>query len=56
MKEKALILIGLYSKKWLSEKMGINHITLEKRLKTNDWKISEISILEEIFNHEKQSL
>jgi hypothetical protein len=36
--------------------MGINHITLEKRLKTNDWKISEISILENIFSQEKNNL
>jgi hypothetical protein len=56
MKEKALILIGLHSKKWLAEKMGINSITLEKRLKTNYWKLSEMSILEDIFNQEKINL
>jgi hypothetical protein len=53
MKEKALILIGLHSKKWLCEKMGINILTLEKRLKTGYWKISEIAILENIFENEK---
>jgi len=56
MKEKALILIGLHSKKWLAENMGINHITLEKRLKTNYWKLSEIAILEDIFSKEQINL
>jgi hypothetical protein len=56
MKEKALILIGLHSKKWLAEQMGINHITLEKRLSTNYWKISEVSRLEEIYDKEKINL
>jgi hypothetical protein len=53
MKEKALILIGLHSKKWLCEKMGINILTLEKRLKTGYWKISEIAILENIYEDQK---
>jgi hypothetical protein len=53
MKEKALILIGLHSKKWLCEQMGINILTLEKRLSTGYWKISEIAILEKIYENEK---
>jgi hypothetical protein len=56
MKEKALILIGMYSKKWLCEQMEINHITLEKRLVKNNWKKSEISLLEQVFNKEKINL
>lgn len=56
MKEKALILIGLYSKKWLSEKLGINNLTLEKRLRTDYWKVSEISRLNEVFESEKVNL
>jgi hypothetical protein len=53
MKEKALILIGLNSKKWLAEKMGINILTLEKRLKKGYFKISEQAILENIFEDQK---
>ena len=56
MKEKAFTLIGLHSKKWLSEKLGINSLTLEKRLKTDYWKISEISRLNEVFEQEKINL
>ena len=56
MKEKALILIGMHSKKWLCEQMGINVLTLEKRLSTSDWKISEVSRLKEIFEKEKTNL
>lgn len=56
MKEKALILIGLHSKKWLCEKMGINHLTLEKRLKKNNWKTSEEFALESIYQSQKNNL
>lgn len=56
MKEKALILIGLHSKKWLCEKMGINPITLERRLNKNDWKVSEEFALENIFDSQKHNL
>jgi len=49
MKEKALVLIGLYSRKWLSLKMGINPITLDKRLNSDSWKLSEISRLNELY-------
>lgn len=52
MKEKALLLIGLHSKKWLCEKMGINHLTLEKRLKNDNWKTSEVIALESIYQDE----
>ena len=56
MKKKALILIGLHSKKWLCEKMGINHLTLEKRLKKDNWKVSEEIALQSIFEDEKVNL
>lgn len=56
MKEKALILIGLHSKKWLCEKMGINHLTLEKRLQKNNWKVSEEIALKTIFESEKTGI
>jgi hypothetical protein len=56
MKEKALVLIGLHSRKWLSEKMGINPITIDKRIKCGDWKISEISRLNELYESEKINL
>jgi hypothetical protein len=53
MKIKALVLIGLHSRKWLSKKMGINPITLDKRLIFGDWKLSEISILNELYETHK---
>lgn len=56
MKEKALILIGLHSKKWLADNLGINHITLERRLNKNDWKVSEEMALLQIFDQEKHRI
>jgi hypothetical protein len=56
MKEKVLILIGMHSKKWLCEKVGINHITLERRLNKNDWKVSEEMAIEQIFESQKHNL
>lgn len=56
MKQKALVLIGLHSRKWLSEKMGLNPITIDRRLKHGDWKISEISRLNELYESEKINL
>lgn len=56
MKEKALILIGLHSKKWLCEKLGINPITLDRRLNKNDWKVSEEMALDQIFDSQKDYL
>ena len=56
MKEKALILIGLHSKKWLCEKMGINHLTLEKRLLKNNWKASEEIALNSIYESQISDL
>lgn len=53
MKEKALILIGLHSKKWLAENIGLNVLTLEKRLNTNYWKVSEEIALEKLFSDNK---
>lgn len=56
MKEKVLILIGMHSKKWLCEKVGINHITLERRLNKNDWKVSEEMAIKQIFESQKHNL
>lgn len=56
MKEKALVLIGLHSKKWLSKKVGINPLTLEKRLLENNWKSSEIMAIDFLYDSEKINL
>jgi len=56
MKEKALVLIGLHSRKWLSYEMGINPITLDKRLLSGNWNFSEISRLNELYESEKSGL
>lgn len=56
MKEKALILIGLHSRKWLSEQMGLNPITIDRRLKHGYFKTSEASRLNELFEAEKDNL
>jgi hypothetical protein len=48
MKEKALLLIGIHSKSWLCDQLGINHITLNVRLNVGNWKKSEILLLETI--------
>jgi len=56
MKEKALVLIGLHSRKWLSYEMGINPITLDKRLLSGNWKLSEQSRLNELYESEKSAL
>jgi len=56
MREKALILIGLKSRKWLCDEMGFNILTLHKRLKTNRWKLSEISRLNEVFEAQNINL
>lgn len=56
MKEKALVLVGLHSRKWLAEKMGINPITIDKRIKYGDWKLAEISRLNELYESEKVNL
>ena len=56
MKEKALILIGLNSKRWLCDKLEINHITLSRRLEKNDWKKSESMLLDQIYEQEKHKL
>jgi len=42
---KAETLINSYSKKWLCEKLGVARVTLDKRLKKNDWKKTEIQML-----------
>jgi len=56
MKEKALLLIGLHSRKWLSEEMGLNPITIDKRIANGGWKLSEISRLKELYEQEKNNL
>jgi len=42
---KAESLITLNSKKWLAEKLGINRVTLDTRLKESNWKKSEIQFI-----------
>jgi DNA-binding Xre family transcriptional regulator len=48
MKEKAYLLIGKNSKKWLAENLGISMPTLDKRLETDKWKKGEVQILEHL--------
>jgi len=43
--KKAKNLIEANSKVWLSEKLGITRVTLDKRLEQDDWKNSEIQML-----------
>ena len=45
MNKTALNLIEENSKTWLSEKLGITRVTLDKRLKTENWKKSELQML-----------
>lgn len=52
-------LIQLNSKKWLYEKLGISKNTLEKRLKDDLWKKSEIQliiILSKKYNYENNKI
>lgn len=42
---KAESLIKINSKKWLSDKLGITRVTLDKRLKEGIWKKTEIQML-----------
>ena len=48
MKEKALLLIGIHSKSWLCDQLGISYITLNSRLNLGNWKKSEILLLKTI--------
>lgn len=43
--KKALDLIELNSKSWLSEKLGISRVTLDNRLELDNWKNSEIQMI-----------
>lgn len=45
MKQKAEALIALNSKTWLAQKLGITRVTLDTRLKEDNWKKSEIQML-----------
>jgi hypothetical protein len=56
MKKKAIILIGLKSRIWLCQELGINPITLQKRLNLNNWKISEKTLLDQIYDRETKDL
>jgi transcriptional antiterminator len=49
MKKKALLLIGLKSRVWLCQQLGINPITLQKRLTFDNWKQGERLLLEKIY-------
>jgi hypothetical protein len=41
-------LIGIHSKSWLVEKLGITRPTLDARLKSGKWKKSEIVVLSQL--------
>lgn len=56
MKKKAIMLIGLKSKSWLCQELGINPITLSKRLELDNWKLSEKTLLEQIYQRETKHL
>jgi hypothetical protein len=43
--DKAKALITLHSKVWLSEKLGIQRLTLDNRLKKENWKRTEIQMI-----------
>lgn len=45
MENIAYRLIGQNSKIWLAEKLGISRPTLDLRLKSGNWKKSEIQVL-----------
>lgn len=45
MNKIAYKLIGVHSKTWLCEKLGITRPTLDARLKTDKWKTSEKAVL-----------
>lgn len=45
MKQKAEALIALNSKTWLAEKLGITRVTLDTRLKEDNWKKSEVQVI-----------
>lgn len=38
-------LINRYSKTWLADKLGVTRVTLDNRLKKDNWKKSEIQML-----------
>jgi len=43
--DKAKILTSLYSKMWLSDKLGISRVTLDNRLTKGNWKKTEIQMI-----------
>ena len=43
--QDAFYLIGLKSKKWLCGEMELHFSTLERKLKSSDWKKSEMVML-----------
>ena len=43
--DKAKQLILFHNKTWLSDKLGISRVTLDKRLIFNNWKLTEIAMI-----------
>jgi hypothetical protein len=52
MKQKALSLIGLRSAGWLAFRLQMSVITLNKRLRENNFKDSEKLLLQQIFDEQ----
>lgn len=50
MNKIAYKLIGIHSKTWLCEKLGITRPTLDTRLKLDNWKKSEKALLLQLDN------
>jgi hypothetical protein len=53
MKTKVLLIIGLHSKGWMCDKLGISYNTLRERLATESWKKSEIYMIETLYEENK---
>jgi len=49
-KKKVFMLIGEYGKMKVSEMLGISSITLARRIESNEWKKSEIALINQLSN------
>jgi len=49
----ALLLVGLYSRKWLALRLEINYRTLIRRLDNEKWTLREHTIIEKLINSQK---
>jgi len=52
MKQKALTLIGLRSKGWLAARLQMSVITLDKRLRKDNFKDAEKLLIQQIFDEQ----